>query len=524
MAPQPATESSPLVPHAPPVAETEARPVVLSQSRAIIVIIQVSGLTFFSTFCNGTVVIALPAMQTALGLDKSLLVWPSSSYFLTAASCLLLAGSLADVVGNKRVILVGSFFAALSALACGLARTGGEMIAYRAIQGITYAAITPSSVSIIASNVKKGRPRNMGFACMGFAQPVGLCTGLVLSGILTDTVGWRAAFYLAAAISGLLFMIGIWVLPSDIRPQTGPSIWKRLVAEIDMVGAVVASTGLGLLSYVLATLSQDINNIYNTSSIIILIIACLSVPLFARWMHYRELNHRVALIPNSLWQSQVFTSLCIMVLLATALANCMELYSSLFFQQVQGSSAVRASIQVAPSLAAGAIISIVTGMTAHQVSVLWMLFISAVISTIAPLLMAMIRIHQPYWQNALFAQILTPINCDVLFTLGLLIISDSFPRNMKALSGAVFNTCSQLGVAVGMSVTQLIASSVTDSSSYPDKSSPEALMQGYRAAFWAMFIWMVLLGIVCLVGMRKVGKEGPVRTFFSHLPAHGVAV
>ncbi|KAM3457648.1 hypothetical protein NHJ6243_007737 [Beauveria neobassiana] len=488
MATPSATESSPLLPHAD--VEPDARPAVLSQGRAAIVIMQVSGLTFFSTFCNGTIVIALPAIQRSLGLDKSLLVWPSSSYFLTAASCLLLAGSVADVVGNKRVILVGSFFAALSALACGLARTGGEMIAYRAIQGITYAAITPSSVSIIANHVQKGRPRNMGFACMGFAQPVGLCTGLVLAGFLTDTIGWRSAFYLAAGISGLLFLIGIWVLPRDIGPETGPSIWKRIVVEIDVVGALVASTGLGLLSYVLATLSQDIRNIYKTSSIVILVITCLSVPLFARWMHYREHNGRVALIPNSLWRSQVFTSLCIMVLLTNALANCMELYSSLFFQEVQGSSAVRASVQVAPSLAAGAIVSIATGMTAHWVSALWMLFISGVISTIAPLLMAIIRINQPYWQNALFAQILTPINCDVLFTLGLLIISESFPRNMKALSGAVFNTCAQLGVAVGMSVTQFIASSATNHSSYPDKSSPEALLQGYKAAFWTMFAWM----------------------------------
>ena len=252
MTTQPANESSPLVPRVPPATDAAATPVVLSKGRANIVLVQICGMSFFSSFCSGIVVIALPAIQPPLNLDESLLVWPSSSYFLTAGSCLLLAGSLADVVGNKRVNLVGSFFAALSALACGLARTGGEIIAYRAIQGITYATITPSSISIIASNIKEGRPRNMGFACMGFAQPIGFCMGLVLGGVFTDTVGWRPAFYLAAAVSGLLFLVGIWALPRDIRSEAGPSIWKRLVVEIDLVGVAVASVGLATLSYVLA--------------------------------------------------------------------------------------------------------------------------------------------------------------------------------------------------------------------------------------------------------------------------------
>ncbi|TWU73794.1 hypothetical protein ED733_004209 [Metarhizium rileyi] len=521
---QTTSESSPLLPQAPTPTGSDhvAASVVLSQRRAMIVITLVGGLSFFSSFCNGIVVIALPAMQPALGLPEGLLVWPSSSYFLTAGSCLLLAGSLADVVGNKRVNLVGSFLAAVSALACGLAKTAGEMITYRAIQGITYAIITPSSISIISSSVKEGRLRNMGFACMGFSQPIGFCMGLTLAGLFTETIGWRSAFYLAAAVSGLLFLIGIWALPRDIRPEAeaGPSIWKRLVVEIDLVGVAVASTGLALLSYVLATLSSDINNIRKTSSIVLLMLACLCVPLFATWMHCQVRNSRVALIPNSLWQSHVFTSLCIMVLLSNALANCMELYSSFFFQQVQGTSAVKASLQVAPSLVAGTMASILTGMSAHRMSsFLWMLLVSSVISTFAPLLMAVVRTNQPYWQNALFAQILTPINCDVLFPLGLLTISDIFPQNMQALSGAVFNTCAQLGGAIGMSVTQLIASSVTSGSPYPDKSSPEALMEGYRASFWTMFAWMVFLCVVCLLGMRRIGKEGSVDVSFGHQPS-----
>ncbi|KAI1852258.1 hypothetical protein JX266_002436 [Neoarthrinium moseri] len=484
---------------------------LLPKGRAVIVITQVTGLAFFSSFCNGIVVVALPAMQSALGLQEGLLVWATSSYYLTAGSCLLLAGSVADAAGNKRVNLVGSFLGAIFALACGLAQTGGQIIAFRALQGVANAIITPSSISIISSSVEEGRPRNMGFACMGFGLPLGFCFGLVLGGVFTDTVGWRPAFYFAAAASFALFLLSIWALPEDSRPQGSQSIWKRAILEIDWVGILLASLGLATLSYVLASLSSDISNIHKASSIALLVISGLSIPAFAGWMHRQAKNSRTALIPNSLWRSHVFTSCCVMVLLTNALTNCMELYSSLFFQEVQGTSALGASLRVLPSLIAGALTNIITGILVNRMPVFWTVLISSAMSTVAPLLMALIRTDQVYWENAFFAQILTPISCDLLFTVGLLIISEIFPKNMQALSGAVFNTCAQLGTAIGLSVTQVIASSVTNKYSYSNNNSPGALMAGYRVAFWTMWGWMVFVCLVCVVGLRRVGGIGVKR-------------
>lgn len=238
---------------APTTMTTTTTVPLLRTSRAIIVIIQICGMLFFSSFCNGIIVVGLPAMQHELGLQESLLVWPTSSYYLTAGSCLLLAGSIADVVGTKRVNLVGSLLAAAFALGCGLARTEGQLIGFRAVQGLANAIITPSSISIISNNVKDGRPRNLGFASMGFTQPLGFCFGLVLGGVFIDTVGWRSAFYLAAAASIALVVVGVWALPKDLPNDTqSRSVWKRLVSEIDWTGVLLASAGLAMLSYVLA--------------------------------------------------------------------------------------------------------------------------------------------------------------------------------------------------------------------------------------------------------------------------------
>ncbi|KAK4663760.1 uncharacterized protein QC763_503090 [Podospora pseudopauciseta] len=497
-------------PEASPISP-KSRPALLPKGRAIIVTTQLCGLLFFSSFCNGIIVIALPAMHSELGLQESLLVWPTSSYYLTAGSCLLLAGSIADVVGVKKVNLVGSFLSSIFALACGLAQTEGQIIAFRALQGITNAIIAPSAISIISNSVAEGRPRNMGFACLGFSQPLGFSLGLVLTGVMTDTVGWRPAFYLVAACSIVLFTIGIWSLPQDIHSSGSQSVLRRLGGEIDWIGVGLASMGLAMFSYVLASLSANIQDIRQAVTIVLLVISVFSVPSFVGWMHYQTRKNRTALIPNSLWRSGVFTSACVMVMLTNALINCMELYSSLFFQTIQGQSALTASLQVLPSLVAGIITSILTGIFVNRMPVFWTVLITTIVSTVSALLMALVRTDQVYWENAFVAQILSPISCDLLFTVGLLIISDVFPKHMQALGGAVFNTCAQLGVAIGLSVTQVVASSVTNNSQFDNKSSPEALMEGYRVAFWIMFGWMVFVCGVCAVGLRRVGAIGVKR-------------
>lgn len=99
----------------------------------------------------------------------------------------------------------------------------------------------------------------------------------------------------------------------------------------------------------------------------------------------------------------------------------------------------------------------------------------------------------------------------MLFTVGLLVVSGVFPKHLQGLSGAVFNTCAQLGGALGMSITSVISSSITETSRYTDKTSPDALAVGYRAAFWTMFGWMVFVCLMCVWGLRKIGTIGVKR-------------
>lgn len=121
---------------------------------------------------------------------------------------------------------------------------------------------------------------------------------------------------------------------------------------------------------------------------------------------------------------------------------------------------------------------------------------------------------------AFWAQALSSINVDVLFTVGMLIVSDVFPDKSQAIAGAVFNTVGMFGLSLGVGVCQLVALEVTgsrmqgphdsDGSESRNQESPggDISLQGYRASFWTMHGFMILCAIVALLGLRKVGRVG----------------
>ncbi len=169
---------------------------------------------------------------------------------LTSGSCLLLAGSIADVIGSRIVNLTGTLMLGLFILACGFPKTGIELIMFRAMQGIAIALCLPTSMGIISTAITSGTRRNIAFSCLGIGQVLGFAIGLVLSGVFIDTIGWRASFYISGASMLGLFLVGVWALPKD-RLGEEP-IFKRLASDIDWVGAGIASACLTLFSYVLA--------------------------------------------------------------------------------------------------------------------------------------------------------------------------------------------------------------------------------------------------------------------------------
>lgn len=126
----------------------------------------------------------------------------------------------------------------------------------------------------------------------------------------------------------------------------------------------------------------------------------------------------------------------------------------------------------------------------------------------SPLLMALMNPAWPYWYSAFPAQILAPISTDILFTVGLIIVSEVFPEKTQGLAGAVYNTVAYFGMSLGINLMQVVSMLVTEGTSFRDKESPEALLQGYRASFWAMFGGTLVCAGLCVVGLRGIGRVG----------------
>ncbi|GAB7365350.1 hypothetical protein MBLNU230_g6430t1 [Neophaeotheca triangularis] len=477
----------------------------VSKTRGVVVIITLAGISFLNTMGSGILIAALPRIAEDIGLSQALILWPAAVYALAAGCLLLIFGAAADVIGAKIVWVTGSFLYVIFTVAIGLAQSGIQIILFRTFQGVAISMCLPTAVSLITHTFPKGGWRNVAFAMNGMGQPLGYALGLVLGGIFTDTIGWRWAYYMMAIINFCLSMASIWSLPK-VRQYSEKKRWRRLVEDIDWIGATILSVALGMLLYVLATTSSSYTNLRDPQSIAMLTISVLLLGIFPLWMDYAVKHNRPALIPNRLWRNASFTTVCIAVFFCWAALNGIEYFTTLYFQQVEGLPALQSSIRFLPHVVMGVIVNVATAWLISRVKVQTMAVVSALITLIAPPLMATVDIGENYWYAPFWAMFLSPVSPDVLFTVSNIVISDAFPPETQSLAGGVFNEVSQFGNSVGLAVTAAIAASVSEHSSKEDQA--RVLMEGFRAAFWTIFAGTVTVVVICFVGLRRSGMVG----------------
>ena len=205
---------------------------------------------------------------------------------------------------------------------------------------------------------------------------------------------------------------------------------------------------------------------------------------FVLWVGRQERLGRPALIPNSLWQHKGFSCICFNVFCVWAAFNAFEQYANFFFQDVQGNSPLGTALRFLPAPVSGALANIGVGLLVHRIRGDWIVVLTSIVSALASLLMAIIDPNWSYWRCAFVAQFFNPVGADGMFTVANLLITSMFPPGEQGVAGGVFNTISQTGKSVGMALTLLIAQQVTANSKHEDKTSPEALMVGYRAEDW----------------------------------------
>ncbi|KAH7324870.1 major facilitator superfamily transporter [Stachybotrys elegans] len=476
----------------------------VSKTRGVALIVTLAGITFLNTMGSGILIAATPQLARDVGLSQALLLWPAAVYALAAGCLLLIFGATADVVGAKPMWITGSYLYCAFTVALGLATTGMQVIVFRALLGAAIAMVLPCNVGLITHTFPRGSWRNTAFAMNGMGSPLGYAVGLVLGGIFTDSIGWRWAYYMMAIINFLIATAALWALPNP-RTRTDRK-WAERLSDIDWTGAVVLSAGLGLLMYVLAQTSSSYIRLGYAQNAALLALSLALLAAFPCWMHWQVKRGRPALIPNRLWTNASFTAVCASVFFCWASLNAVEYFITLYFQEVEGVSALQSSLRFIPHPVAGAIVNVCTAWLISRVRLQTLMVTSAAITVIPPVLMATISIGDNYWFAPFWALLLSPINPDVLFTASNLVISEAFPPELQNLAGGVFNQVSQIANSVGLAATAAIAASVTEHS---DIANDEiARMEGYRAAFWTVFAATAVVLAISLVGFRQAGTVG----------------
>jgi nitrate/nitrite transporter NarK len=257
-----------------------------------------------------------------------------------------------------------------------------------------------------------------------------------------------------------------------------------------------------------SALTGDLTVMRQPVNITLLVLSFVFLAAFVLWVGRQERLGRPALIPNSLWQHKGFSCICFNVFCVWAAFNAFEQYANFFFQDVQGNSPLGTALRFLPAPVSGALANIGVGLLVHRIRGDWIVVLTSIVSALASLLMAIIDPSWSYFRCAFVAQFFNPVGADGMFTVANLLITSMFPPGEQGVAGGVFNTISQTGKSVGMALTLLIAQQVTANSSHEDKTSPEALMVGYRAAFWFCVALIVSSLLVSVWGLRRIGKVG----------------
>src|SRR6266568_1336871 len=213
--------------------------------------------------------VALPSIGKDLKFSQENLQWVISAYAIVFGGFLLLGGRLADLWGRRRVFMSGIALFTFSSLMCGLSWSEGSLIAFRALQGLGGAMLSPAALSILTTTFEEGRERNVALGVWGAIAGSGAAAGTLLGGVLTSGLGWSWIFFVNVPVGITVVALAPWLLrESRVEGEHGH----------DFAGAVTVTAGLMLLVY--ATTEAAIHGWGNSRTVASLIVAAVLLAAF----------------------------------------------------------------------------------------------------------------------------------------------------------------------------------------------------------------------------------------------------
>jgi EmrB/QacA subfamily drug resistance transporter len=419
--------------------------------------------------------VALPSIQDDLHFTSAGLAWVVNAYLIAFAGLLLLSGRLGDLLGRRRVLLIGLGVFTLASLLCGASQTQTELVLARFLQGIGGALASAVILGMIVTLFPEPAAQAKALGVYGFVASAGGAVGLLAGGVLTQAINWHWIFLVNVPIGVATAVFVQRLVPDDDG--------IGLPNGADVPGAVLITTAL--MSAVYATVAPEPA------------LGVVAAALFAGFV-WRQATAANPLLPLALFRSRITVGANVVQLLTVAGMFGMFFLCTLYVQRVLGWDALEIGVGFLPVTLIMGIMSLrfsdrVVARYGAQPALLG----GTVLAAVGLLLFVFAPVDGVYLLHILPGMSLLGLGMGVAFpALMAIAMSDVAPEDAGIASGLV-GTTAEAGGALGLAVLATLANNRTTALTGRGIDEPHALTSGYHLAFAIGTALLVLAAVVC---------------------------
>ena len=450
----------------------------------------VLGIAYLMVVLDVSIVnVALPSIEKDLNFSPENLQWVISAYGLTFGGLLLLGGRAGDILGRRRLFMVGLGLFALFSLLCGLATSSGMLIAFRACQGAAGAILSPSVFSIVTVTFEEGKERNTALGILGGIAGSGAAIGVLLGGVLTEFAGWEWIFFVNVPIG----VLTLFLVPRFVRESRSEGIAR----SFDAGGALAVTSSLMVLVYALTQASSK--GWGSTQTIVLLLVSAVLMGAFI--LIESRVSH--PLLPLGFFRRRTPTGANIIGFGLGTMVFGMFFLLSLYMQQVLGFSALKTGVAYLAVALTAVVASGVSQALVTRLGVKPVLSIGMITLTVGLLLFAQISVNGSYFADLFPGFILVGIGLGFSFVpISIAALAGIEPQEAGLASGLI-NTSQQIGGALGVAILTTVAISRANHELAGGASQAVANTAGYQLAFYVAAAFAVANLIATLVIVRR---------------------
>jgi EmrB/QacA subfamily drug resistance transporter len=460
-------------------------------SRQSWLVLIIAGLAQFMVVLDITVVnIALPHIQSGLHFSAANLQWVVNGYTLMFGGFLLLGGRAADLIGRKRLFLVGVVLFAAASLLNGFAQSSGMLIVGRGLQGLGGALVSPAALAIVTTTYTDQKQRTTALASWAAISAAGSALGLLLGGVLTDIATWRWVFFINAPIGLAAVLLTLRHIPES-RLETA-------ARRYDLAGAFTVTGGLIVLVYAIVKAEAWGWGSARTIGGFAVALALLGAFILI------EQRSKHPLMRLSIFRVRSLATGDFALLLVGSAMFGMFYFASLYVQDVLHDSPLTAGLVFLPVTGAIMIASGFAQQTMKRLGVRNIAAAGTFIAAIGLLVLTRLPVHGRYVEDLLPGLLPLGFGLGLTFVALTVLATSGVETSDAGLASGLFNVSQQVGGSLGLAILATLADSQTNRLLRGHSASPiAAQVSGYHVAFFAAAIMLAGAGVALSILLRR---------------------